>query len=584
MSALRKLLAAGAFRIRHLAPGLLAGLAAAAVYTAAQTSIPLVTGSIVDQALLAHDAHALRVRVFCLVGVAAVSITARGVHQTVFTWLGERSRAELQSRLLAGLYDLPLAFFDRERSGRLLSLLNEDASTVARVSFQMLSEATLGVLQLALILGVVAARYGQAVLAALLLIPLYTVFPLVFARRMRGASRDALAATAEVTTVLQEGIQAVREVKVFGREAWAVGRLRRRLAADIARQVRLAFLRSASAFDYALYFLVAAAVYWIGGRQVLAGQLTVGKLVALVALLAYLDGPVGRLARLGADAQRVIAGAERLGRIAPAESAAAAAGGQPLLPGGHRVAFEGVTFRYEESGEPALRDVSFTIEPGQRVAIVGPSGAGKSTLVGLLARLYEPGAGRILLDGRDLRSYDAAAVRREIGFVLQETLLFAGTVEENIRFGRLDATDAEIEECAEIANAHEFIRRLPQGYASEIGERGVQLSGGQRQRIGIARILLRKPGLLVLDEAMSALDTGAERLVREALERLMEGRTTFIIAHRPSAFAGADRIFVLDRGSIAAAGRHEELLAASPVYRRLAGEEEAAERQTGERP
>jgi subfamily B ATP-binding cassette protein MsbA len=574
MSALRKLLGLMAFRSRSFVPGLLAGLLAVAVYTAAQVSIPLVTGSLVDRALLARDARALLVYVLLLVGAATVSTLARGAQQMAFTALGERSRAELQSRLLARLYELPLAFFDRERSGRLQSLLTEDASTVARLSFQVLSEAAVGILQLGIILSVLALRYGQAVLAALVLIPIYAVFPLVFGKRIRSASRDSLAATAEVTATLQESIQAVREMKVFGREAWAVHRLRDRLSTDVARQLRLVLLRSLHGLSYAVYFLVAGAVYWFGGLEVLAGHLTVGRLVALVSLLAYLDGPVGRLAQLSSDLQRVLAASERLsGVLGVEEGPETAGGGEDLGPGGHRVSYEGVGFRYGDHGAAILRDISFTVEPGEKVAVVGPSGAGKSTLVALLARLYEPREGRIRIDGRDLRSFRLSSLRREIGFVLQETVLFAGTVEENLRFGQLDATREEIEECARIANAEAFIHRLPEGYATEIGERGVALSGGQRQRIGIARILLRRPGILVLDEAMSALDTEAERLVREALERLMEGRTTFIITHRPSSFVGADRILVLDGGRIAAMGRHEELLASCEVYRGLVGDE-----------
>ncbi len=571
MSPLGRLRALGAFQHQAFAPALLAGLLATAVYTSAQVSIPLVTGSIIDKALLARDSGALLSNVALLIGVATLSTLSRGVQQTLFAWLAERSRAELQARLLARLYTLPLAFFDRERSGRLQSLLTEDASMVARLGFQALSEATIGILQLGLILGVLAIRHGKAAWAALMLIPIYMLFPLFFGKRIRAASSEALAATAEVATTLQESIQAVREMKVFDREGWAVTRLRGRLAADVARQVRLAVIRSLHGLSYSIYFLVAGSAYWFGGQELLAGHISVGELVALVALLAYLDGPVGRLVQLNTDAQRVIAGVDRITGTLGAKEVESVNGGRNLEPGGHRVSFEGITLCYGDPGQAVLRDISFTVESGQRIALVGPSGAGKSSLVALLVRLYEPESGRILIDGCDLRTWNLASLRSEIGFVLQETILFAGTVEENLRFGRLDATTAEIEDCARIANAHEFIQRLPYGYQTEIGERGVKLSGGQRQRIGIARILLRRPGILVLDEAMSALDTDGERLVREALERLMEGRTTFVITHRPSAFVGADRIFVLAEGQIVAEGRHAELLASCTIYRSLVG-------------
>jgi ABC-type multidrug transport system fused ATPase/permease subunit len=375
-------------------------------------------------------------------------------------------------------------------------------------------------------------------------------------------------------------LQAVREVRVFGREAWTVGRLRRLLALDITRQLRLALVRSAYALDYAVYFLAAGAVYWWGGRMVLAGRLSVGALVALVALLAYLEGPVSRLTRLGSDYQRVMAAAERIAEVVSSDISPPPAGSAGLVPGGHRVCFERVGLRYPGVQTPVLRDISFAVEPGERVAIVGPSGAGKSTLVGLLARLYEPETGRILIDGANLRSYSLASLRREVGFVLQDTMLFAGSVGENIRFGDLDASVHEIEASSRLANAHQFIERLHHGYDTEIGERGVQLSGGQRQRIGIARVLLRRPGILVLDEATSALDGAAERLVREALERLMAGRTTFVVSHRPSAFVDADRIVVLDHGRVDAIGCHEDLLSTSATYRGLVGDQAEARQQT----
>jgi ABC-type multidrug transport system fused ATPase/permease subunit len=513
------------------------------------------------------------VRAVLLVGFAALSTVAKGVHQVAFASLGEHSRARLQSRLLARLHELPISLFDREKSGRIQSLLSEDAASAARLSFQILSEGLLGLLQLGLVLAVLATRYGRAVLVALALIPIYVAFPLLFSRRTRLAAREGLAATAEVISSLQESIQAVREIRLFGRESWSVERLRRLLAADVSRPVRLSVLRSLYSFQYVVYFLAGSAIYWWGGQLVFAGRLTVGALVALVALLGYLEGPVSRLTHLAGDYQRMMAAAERIGEVAGDERSQPPATGTELVPGGHRVSYEGVSFRYGENAHPLLEEVSFAVEPGERVAIVGPSGAGKSTVVGLLARLYEPQEGCIAIDGRDLRGYSLSSLRREIGFVLQETMLFAGTVRENIRFGDLYSTDEEIEESERMANAHEFIQRLGQGYDTEIGERGVQLSGGQRQRIGIARVLLRKPGILVLDEATSALDTEAERVVLVALERLMTDRTTFVISHRPSAFMSADRILVLDGGRIVAIGRHDELITTCAVYRSVVGGE-----------
>jgi ATP-binding cassette, subfamily B, bacterial len=557
------------FRVRHFGLVLAGATAAAAVYTAAVTGLPLVTGSIVDRALVARDPYALVQRTLLLVALAALSTLANGVQQTAFAWLRERSRAALQARLLARLLALPIAFFDRERAGRLQSLLTEDAASAARQAYELLAESLLGGLQLAFALAVVAVRYGRIAWVALLLIPLYMLPPLLFARRTRGAAHAALGATAEVASALHESVQGVREVRLFAREGWALARLGRLLAVEVAQQVRLQRLRSALALDYIVYFAVVSAVYWRGGLAVLGGRLTLGELIALVVLLGMLANPVGRLTRVGAEAQRLAAALDRLEELAGAAAEPAPAGGRELGPGAHRICFAGVDFRYPGTAAPALRDITLAVEPGTVVAVVGPSGAGKSTLAGLLARLYEPQAGRILIDGQDLRDYSLASLRRELGCVLQDPVLFAGSVEENIRFGKLDATADEVEQSARAAGADAFIARLAAGYASEVGERGVQLSGGQRQRLGIARVLLRQPSILILDEATSALDAETERQVRQSLRRRLAGRTMLVISHRPSAFVDADRILVLDRGRIAAAGTHAELLAASPVYRRL---------------
>lgn len=573
MNALRRLREWGAFSDRWIPLGVLGGLLAMAIYTSAQVAIPLVTGSIVDEALLAEDRRALWTRVLLLVGAALVSTVCRGLFRTTFTWLGERSRAYLQSCLLARFYGLPLASFDRDRTGRLHSLLIEEAAKATRQTSRTASEGAVGVFQLGLLLLVLALEYDHAVFAAAVLIPLYMIFPLIFNRPVRQASRRAFAATGEVHAALQESVQGVREVKIFGREDWSVQRVRDLLAEEVGHRLRLVVLDSILGFQYAVYFLVAGAVYWFGGLRVLEGNLSVGELIALVSLLAYLEGPVSRLARLGTDFQQVNAAVERIEETlrSPRDELGQGTGSLELGSGPHRIELDQVTFAYEGSDRPALFDVSFQIEPGEKVALVGPSGAGKSTLVHLLARLYDPQEGQIRIDGRSLTEYRLESLRQEVGFVLQDALLFSGTVKENLRLGRLDASDEDLRRCARLANADEFVQALPQGYDTEVGERAVKLSGGQRQRIGIARVLLRNPGVLILDEAMSSLDTESERLVQEALERLMVGRTTLSIAHRLSSFIRAERILVMERGRIVAQGGHTELLATSDPYRRLVG-------------
>jgi ABC-type multidrug transport system fused ATPase/permease subunit/thiol-disulfide isomerase/thioredoxin len=563
----------GAFAQPHLAGRLALTALAAVLCVAAQMAIPLTTGSIIDRALLARDAHALLVRVALLAVAALVTTLAQGVQDTLAAHLGEGGRAALQAQVLARLHQLPIAWHDQQRTGRLLSLLTEDAALASRSFFEAMAESWSSLLQILFALAILAASYGRAVLAALLLVPLYLIVPLLVARRSHQAARAALASTADVHAALHESIQAVRDIRIFGRADWALDRVRRLLATDVAAQVRQVLLRSAAGLDYAFYFLAVSLVYWRGGLAVLSGRLSLGSLIVLVVLLGMLAPPVRRLARLATDLERVRAALARIEDLPAPDLAApspAARGGLVLAPGSHQIAFEGVGFAYQGAPQ-VLHDITFVVQPGQRIALVGPSGAGKSTLVGLLARLYEPQQGRILIDGHDLRTLDAAALRDQLGFVLQDTVLFAGTVGDNIRFGKLTASAQEIAQGARLAHAAAFIDQLPSGYDTQVGERGVQLSGGQRQRLGIARVVLRQPGILILDEAMSALDTEAERQVREALEDLMQGRTTLIVSHRPSTFMHADRILVLDQGRIVAAGRHPELEQSCPLYRRLLG-------------
>ena len=576
MGALRTLADLGTFPTRRAAPFLGLAVLAAGLYTGAQVSLPVITGSIVDDALLSGDRHALAIRVLLLVTVALLSTVGKGIQESSFGWLRETSRARLQARLLAELYRRPVAFFDRAQSGLLHSLLIKDATEAIRSTEQAVSETVLGTLQLVLILGILTTEYGAFVLAALGLIPIYALFPLFFARPTRTAARESLTATSKVNACLQESIQAVREVKILDHQNWAIDRLKQLLATDVWRSFRVTLFRSVYSLQYVVYFLAAGLVYWFGGLQVFSGSLTLGKLVALVALMAQLEAPVSRLTRLTHEFQRVSAAVDRIGEVLESEPEPAGDTGRELMPGGHRVAMDAVSFSYDGQDTPAVENITFRLEPGQRVAIVGASGAGKSTLVGLLSRLYSPCRGTISIDGVPLSEYKLESLRREMGFVLQDSMLFAGSVRQNIRIGRPEATDEEVETCARIANAHSFILALEDGYETEIGERGVRLSGGQRQRIGIARVLLRNPSILVLDEAMSALDTESERLVKEALERLMEGRTTVVISHRPSSFIESDGIIVLDEGRVVASGHHEHLKRSCGLYRQLLGEGEEA--------
>ena len=570
MKVLRRLTHLGAFDGRHFTWALSLGAMAVLVYSSMQVALPLTAGAIVDDALLASNQVTLALLAVLLVALAFVSILSKSVCTIAFTWVEEKSRSCMQSRLLADLYSRSQGYLDGQRSGHLLSLLTEDVAQGSRSAAQLLSEALLGGAELVLILGVLTTQYGQIAFAALILIPIYMVFPLIFSKPARRGAQASLEAHAEVHNALQETIQGVREIRVLGREEWFFERLRQLLNTDVNRRLHLEVLRSAYSFQYAIYFLVAGLVYWFGGLRVLNGQLSVGELVALVALMAQLEGPVGSLTRLSHEYQRLAAVVERLETIGGPDTQPDNDNGIEVPPGSHAIAFESVELSYEGAERPAVRDISFRVAAGQRVAIVGPSGAGKSTLVSLLARLYEPQRGSVTLDERPLSSYALRSLRAQLGIVLQESMLFAGTVRENIRIGRLDASDKEVETSARAAHAHRFIEALPAGYDTEVGERGVKLSGGQRQRIGIARMLLRNPSILILDEATSALDAESERHVRSAIIHLMQNRTTLVVAHRPSSFADADKILVLDDGRIVAQGGHEALLKSSKIYRKLA--------------
>ena len=319
-------------------------------------------------------------------------------------------------------------------------------------------------------------------------------------------------------------------------------------------------------------FLAALAVtfiVWFGGYEVLSGDITAGAFVAFLTYAVNLANPVKRLSRIYGNLQKAMAAVDRVFSVVDlTESITDRPDAKPLPPVTGRVRFEDVTFSYKE-GRRALDGVTLEAAPGEMIAFVGPSGAGKSTIANLIPRFYEPDSGVITVDGHDIRSVTLASLRGQIGLVPQETMLFSTTIRENIRYGRLDATDAEIEEAARAANAHDFITQLEHGYDTQIGERGVSISGGQRQRIAIARAILKDPRILILDEATSALDTESEKIVQAALDNLMVGRTSFVIAHRLSTVFHADRIYVIDAGRIVEQGTHEELLANGGLYQHL---------------
>jgi len=486
-------------------------------------------------------------------------------------WTGERVVADLRKRVYRHLHRQSLRFFSNNRTGDLTSRLTNDVGSVRDAVTNALSELLNQSLSLVGSIALMVVLNWRLSLIIFLVVPAVTGFAVYFGRKIRALSRTIQDRLADTTAVAEEAMAAIRVVKAFARSDYEVGRYNEAVEGLFTESKYRVLVRSLfSATVGLLFFGALVAIFWYGGIEVLAGRLTTGDLVAFVFYAFNIARSVGGLSRLYSTFNSAAGATERLFellRTEPDVQDAPDATALPRVEG--RVCFEDVTFAYEE-GIPVLHDLSVEVEPGETVALVGPSGAGKSTFISLIPRFYDPQKGRITIDGHDLRSVTLSSLREQIAAVAQEVHLFNTTVRENIRYGRLDASDEAVVEAARAANAHDFITGLPGGYDAEVGERGVKLSGGQRQRVAIARTLLRDARILLLDEATSSLDSASEALVQEALDRLMEGRTTFIIAHRLSTVQGADRILVLDEGRIVQTGTHETLVQRDGLYRDLA--------------
>ena len=506
-----------------------------------------------------------------LIGMVALEAIVAGLGYAAeygYARVGERAMSYLRTDILHHTHRLPLTRLRQHRTGDVVAHFTSDATAIGTVYQHVFADGAISGLRVLAVMGIIFAVDWRFGLLAAALIPFYAFLPVFMQGKVQGASQHVQDATASLSALLTEFVGGARDLKAFNREDWAGRRLRTEARRLWRGRLRLVVVQGVAMVQMIVYWGAWAAIWVVLARPAVEGQITLGLVIALGYYFLMLEMPSRLIVSSYVEVQTALGAARRVFTFldTPEEPVGAAARVLPIRDG--EVRFDRVTFSYADA-QPVLREVSFRAAPGTNLAVVGPSGAGKTTLIQLLLRFLDPVSGRITVDDHDVSDIDPAALRASSGVVFQDPMLFAGTIEENVRFGREDLSDAQVERAAVIANAHDFITATEHGYATRIGERGLRLSGGQAQRVAIARAIAAGPRILILDEATSALDAESERLAQEALARASRGRTTIVIAHRLATVRRADSIVVLDEGRVLDTGRHEALYDRCELYRRL---------------